>query len=127
MSAQAHGDDSHGHGEHDFAHPLPIPVLLAVFAALVVLTGITVGQASFDMGSFDVVIVMVIATIKASLVMAFFMHMAYDKPFNVICFLGSFVFVALFVIFTLGDSRGTSDSFTPKVDDIVPVVAEMSK
>ncbi len=124
MSAQAHGDDGHG---HDFAHPLPIPILLAVFAALVVLTLITVGQASFDMGSFDVVIVMVIATIKASLVMAFFMHMAYEKPFNVICFLGSFVFVALFVIFTLGDSQGTSDAFTPKVDDVVPVVTEMTK
>ncbi len=122
MSAHGHSHD--GHGEHDFAHPLPIPLLLAVFAALVVLTIITVGQASFDMGSFDVVIVMTIATIKASLVMAFFMHMAYDKPFNVIVFLGSFVFVALFVIFTLGDSRGTSSSFRPIVDDTVPVVVE---
>ena len=122
MSAHGHSED--GHDPNDFAHPLPIPILLAVFGALVVLTLITVGQASFDMGSYDIVIVMVIATIKASLVMAFFMHMAYDKPFNVVCFLGSFVFVALFVIFTLSDSQGTSDSFTPKVDDVVPVVAE---
>ena len=125
MSAHAHDGD--GHDPNDFAHPLPIPLLLAVFVALVVLTLITVGQASFDMGSYDVVIVMVIATIKASLVMAFFMHMAYDKPFNVICFLASFVFVALFVIFTLGDSQGTSDSFTPKVDDVVPVVADAAE
>jgi cytochrome c oxidase subunit 4 len=125
MSAHGHSDDAHD--AQDFAHPLPIPVLLAVFVALVCLTILTVGQASFDMGSYDVVIVMVIATIKASLVMAFFMHMAYDKPFNVICFLGSFVFVGLFVIFTLSDSRGTSDSFTPKVDDVVPVVVEMGK
>lgn len=122
MSAHGHSED--GHDPDDFAHPLPIPVLLAVFGALVVLTLITVGQASFDMGSYDIVIVMVIATIKASLVMAFFMHMAYDKPFNVVCFLGSFVFVGLFVIFTLSDSQGTSDSFTPKVDDVVPVVSE---
>jgi cytochrome c oxidase subunit 4 len=125
MSAHGHSDDAHD--AQDFAHPLPIPLLLAVFVALVCLTILTVGQASFDMGSYDVVIVMVIATIKASLVMAFFMHMAYDKPFNVICFLGSFVFVGLFVIFTLSDSRGTSDSFTPKVDDVVPVVVEMGK
>jgi cytochrome c oxidase subunit 4 len=125
MSAHGHSDDAHD--AQDFAHPLPIPVLLAVFVALVCLTILTVGQASFDMGSYDVVIVMVIATIKASLVMAFFMHMAYEKPFNVICFLGSFVFVGLFVIFTLSDSRGTSDSFTPKVDDVVPVVVEMGK
>ncbi len=119
MSEHGHGDDG-----HDFAHPLPIPVLLAVFVALVALTIITVGQASFDMGSFDVAIVMFIATIKAGLVMAFFMHMAYDKPFNVIVFLSSFVFVGLFVIFTLSDSQGTSDSFRPIPDDVVAIVTE---
>jgi len=117
MSAHGHGDDS-----HDFAHPSPIPVLLAVFTALVFLTILTVGQASFDMGSYDIAIVMGIATLKASLVMAFFMHMAHEKPLNVVIFLASFVFVGLFVAFTLGDSQGTSDSFRPKMDDVVPVV-----
>ena len=109
----------HGHSDDGFAHPMPIPVLLAVFFALVVLTIITVGQASFDFGSFDVAIVMFIATIKASLVMAFFMHLAFDKPFNVIVFLGSFVFVALFVIFTLSDSRLTADAMEPVVEEVV--------
>lgn len=119
MSAHDHSDDG-----HDFAHPMPIPVLLAVFVALVTLTIITVGQASFDMGSFDVAIVMIIATIKAGLVIAFFMHLAYDKPFNIVVFLSSFVFVGLFVIFTLSDSQGTSDSFQPKQDDVVAMVTE---
>lgn len=122
MSAHAHGED--GHDAQDFAHPLPIPVLLAVFAALVALTIITVGQASFDTGRYEVAIVMVIATIKASLVMAFFMHMAYEKPFNVIVFLSSFVFVGLFVIFTLSDSQGTSQSFRPIIDDTIPTITE---
>lgn len=121
MSAHSHSDDDHG---HDFAHPLPIPLLLAVFAALVGLTILTVAQASFDIGSWDVVVVMVIATMKASLVMAFFMHMAYDKPFNVIIFLASFVFVALFVILTLSDSQGTSDSFRPTIDEPISMTAE---
>jgi len=119
MSAHGHSEDG-----HDFAHPMPIPMLLGVFLALVFLTIVTVAQASFDFGKLDVAIVMVIATIKASLVMAFFMHLAFDKPFNVIVFLGSFVFVGLFVIFTLSDSQLTSDSFEPKVDDVVPAVAE---
>lgn len=119
MSAHGHSDDG-----HDFAHPMPIPMLLSVFGALVVLTIVTVAQASFDFGSFDVAIVMVIATIKAGLVMAFFMHLAFDKPFNVIVFLGSFVFVGLFVIFTLSDSQMTSHSFEPVVDDVVPVAVE---
>ena len=51
--------------------------------------------------------------------------MAFDKPFNVIVFLSSFVFVGLFVIFTLSDSAMTSESFEPKIDDVVPAVAEM--
>lgn len=117
MSAPGHSD----HG-HDFAHPLPIPLLLAVFFALVFLTIVTVAQASFDIGSLDVVVVMVIATIKASLVMAFFMHMAYDKPFNILVFLSSFVFVALFVILTLTDSQETKDSFRPIIDEPAPAM-----
>ncbi len=128
-SETAHGDHAHsghGHGRegYDFAHPMPVPMLLAVFGALVFLTIITVAQASFDLGSFDIVIVMGIATVKAALVAFFFMHLAWEKPFNVILFLGSFVFVGLFMIFTLGDSKMTSDSFEPIIDEVVPVVSE---
>lgn len=119
MSAHGHAEDG-----HDFAHPMPIPMLLAVFFALVFLTIVTVAQASFDFGNLDVAIVMIIATIKAGLVMAFFMHLAFDKPFNIIVFLGSFVFVALFVIFTLSDSQMTADAMEPKIDDVVPAVVE---
>lgn len=114
MSAHGHSDD------YDFSHPIPVPVLLGVFAILVLLTFVTVGQASFDFGSWDVAIVMAIATIKAGLVMAFFMHLAYDKPFNAIVFLSSFVFVALFVIFTVSDARMTSGAMEPIVEDVVP-------
>ncbi len=117
MSAHGHSEDG-----HDFAHPMPVPMLLAVFVALTILTIITVAQASFDFGGSDVIIVMVIATIKATLVGLFFMHLAWDKPFNIFIFVGSFVFVALFVIFTLGDSQMTSQDFIP-VDDAVPVAA----
>jgi cytochrome c oxidase subunit 4 len=128
MSAHAHSSDDHNgdsHGDgHDFAHPMPVSMLLTVFAALVVLTIVTVAQASFDFGSYDVLIVMAIATLKATLVGLFFMHLAWEKPFNIAVFIGSFVFVGLFVIFTLGDSDLTSDSFEPKIDDVVPMVVQ---
>lgn len=136
MSSHSHTDahavavgtdhsSSHGQGDHregyDFAHPIPLWILFAVFGALVILTLITVWQANFDFGSYDVAIVMVIATIKALLVALFFMHLAFDKPFNLIIFFSSFVFVGLFVIFTLSDSRMTSDSFEPVQDEVVAV------
>lgn len=115
----SHSND-HAEDGYDFAHPMPVSMLLAVFGALVVLTIVTVAQASFDLGSFDIAVVMAIATVKAVLVGMFFMHLAHDKPFNIAIFLGSFVFVGLFVIFTLGDSQMTADSFEPIVDDVVP-------
>lgn len=104
---------------YDFAHPLPLPMLAGTFVILTLLTIITVAQASFDLGSFDVLVVMVIATIKAILVGAIFMHLAWDKPFNIICFIGSFVFVALFIMFTLFDSQATSVDDIPVLDDAV--------
>ncbi len=119
MSAHGHSDDG-----YDFAHPMPVPMLLAVFFTLVFLTILTVAQSNFDLGSFDIAVVMVIATIKAGLVMAFFMHLAYDKPFNIIVFMSSFVFVALFVIFTLSDSKFTSKDFEPVVEEATTVTVE---
>lgn len=106
---------------------MPVPTLLAVFFALTLLTIITVGQASYHFGSWEVPIVMTIATIKACLVAFFFMHLAYDKPFNVIVFFGSFVFVGLFVIFTLSDSRMTSHDMIPVIDDVPPAIVATEK
>ncbi len=122
VNDHSHAAD-HGHDPHDFAHPMPVWMLLAVFFALTFLTVITVWQANFDLGSADVILVMAIATIKATLVMLFFMHLAYDKPFNLIIFLSAFVFVALFIIFTLGDSQLTKFAFEPVTDEAPPVMA----
>ncbi len=122
MASHAHSTDPHHREGYDFAHPLPVWGLLVVFVALTVLTIITVAQASFDMGNLDVAVTMVIATIKATLVMLFFMHLAFDKPFHLIVFLASFVFVALFVIFTLSDARMNSGTIE-QVYDEPPVVS----
>jgi cytochrome c oxidase subunit 4 len=119
MSSHDHSTDG-----HDFAHPMPVSMLLSVFFALTFLTVVTVAQASLDLGSYDVLVVMLIATLKATLVGLFFMHLAWDKPFNIAIFVGSFIFVGLFVIFTLGDSEMTSDSFTPQVDEVVPMLIQ---
>ena len=117
----AHGNAQEG---YDFAHPLPLPLLAGTFVVLTVLTILTVAQASFDLGSFDVLVVMIIATIKAILVGAIFMHLAWDKPFNILCFIGSFVFVALFIMFTLFDSRQTAKDDIPIMNDAVAASAE---
>lgn len=117
-----HGNaDSHAHDPHDFAHPFPVWGLLAVFFALTFLTIITVAQANFDLGSWDVVISLAIATVKASLVVLFFMHLAFDKSYNAIIFIGSLLFVSLFLGFTLMDSQTTLDGkITKTVETMNP-------
>ncbi len=104
-------------GHHGFAHPAPIWQLLAVFFALVGLTILTVFQATLDLGNLELIISLIIATIKATLVILFFMHMIHDKPLNAIIFISSFVFVALFLFFTLMDAHAYKDSIELKQVD----------
>ena len=73
-----------------------------VLGALLGLTAITVAAAYQDFGSMNTVVALVIASIKASLVALFFMHLKNDK-FNAILFLGGVFFLAVFLIFTLFD------------------------
>ena len=102
---------SHG-GAHDhasFAHPAPVNLLLGVFAALVFLTILTVviseNADRLMLGRFEVWVSMGIATIKASLVIFFFMHLLYDKPFNKMIFFAAFFFIFMFVGITLMDTN----------------------
>ena len=54
---------------------------LMVFGALLVLTLVTVGVSYLDLPEFETVIVaLIIATTKASLVAMFFMHLKGEKP-----------------------------------------------
>ena len=104
---------------------MPVWQLLAVFFALVGLTIATVYQATLDLGNLELVFSLLIATIKASLVILFFMHMIHDKPLNAIIFLGSFIFVALFIGATLMDSSAYRDDIEFKQIDPPPASAEM--
>jgi len=117
-SAAAHDDHDHG-----FAHPMPVPMLLAVFFALVFLTIVTVAQASLPLGSWEVWASLMIASVKAALVMYFFMHLGWDKPFNALIFLSTIFFLALFLGFTLMDAANYENALEPTFDE-VPVAAE---
>ncbi len=120
--ASAAAPDDHDHG---FAHPQPVPMLLGVFIALVFLTIVTVAQASLSLGSWEVWASLIIASVKAVLVMYFFMHLGWDKPFNALIFLSTIFFLALFLGFTLMDASNYERALEPTLDD-VPVPAEVA-
>lgn len=85
-------------------HVVPLWMLVAVWAALMVLTYLTVEATRIDLGNLNLVIAMGIATVKAALVVLFFMHMYWETPLNAIIFVSSLLFVALFIILVLYDS-----------------------
>ena len=50
-------------------------------------------------------IAVVVATIKASLVAMFFMHLKDDNRFNVLIFVGSLLFMGVFFVYTMNDTQ----------------------
>lgn len=97
--------DAKSTNEHEgLAHVMPVPILLAVFAALIVLTFATVAATWIDLGAWNLWLAMGIATVKAGLVAAYFMHLRYDNPFYTLLFAAALTFLALFIALTLMDT-----------------------
>lgn len=92
-------------------HVTPFKTYINVFAALIGLTVITVGAAYIHMGHLlNILVAMLIATVKASLVILWFMHQKYENTQNRVIFFSSFFFLMLMLFFCLTDiySRKTT-------------------
>ena len=85
-------------------HVVPLPVLFAVLGTLLVMTYVTVAVSGHDFGRFNLWIALGIAVFKASLVLLFFMHLKYDKPFNAVVIIVSMALVMLFIGIALTDA-----------------------
>ena len=69
------------------------------------MTLITLISVQFDFGSFNIVIAMIIASFKATLVLLFFMHLLYDNKINLAFLVASVVFLAVFIVITAVDTN----------------------
>ena len=100
---------------HSFNPKAEAATYLRTLIALLILTGITVGASyiHFGSGAANVVVALTIATIKATLVALFFMHLLHDKPVNGLIAAAGFVFLGLFLMFTLLDFD-TRENPTPR-------------
>jgi cytochrome c oxidase subunit 4 len=90
--SQAEGHAEHGAGRY-----------FVVWAILLVFTGLTVWTGRIDLGAANIVVAMLIATIKASLVVLFFMHMSEAAGANRLVFIMSIIFALLMMIGVFGD------------------------
>lgn len=112
MSSEAKHDDAHGHDDGAVhAHVSSSFFYIAVFVGLLVLTVTTVGQSYLDLGKLNLAVVVLIASLKASLVVSFFMHLRWDNKFNALIFISTIFFIGVFFAYTMNDTerRGELD------------------
>ena len=88
-----------------------------MFAVLLALTFLTVAATWFDVGGWGLAIALGIATIKASLVVLYFMHLRYDNPFYAVVFIAALMFLALLLSLTLLDTL----QYQPEVENWRPI------
>jgi len=94
--------------EHTEHHLVPIKVYIGVFLALMVFTTLTVFAAKFDLEterfhSFNVIIALTIAIVKATLVVLFFMHVRYSSRLTQVIVIAGIFWLAILLIFTVSD------------------------
>jgi len=109
----AHGAHSHGEGHPLVGHLVPYSTLLATGGALLFLTVITVAARYVDLGEANIYIAIGIAVVKAALVSLFFMHLRWDRPFNLLLLIGSMAFVVLMMAFCMMDVGQYDQSLNP--------------
>ena len=87
----------------EHVHSSSSSIYLIILGALLCLTAVTVGAAYVNFGPFNLIIAVLIATVKATLVAMFFMHLRHDPPINAIIFVSSLIFLGIFLLFPLID------------------------
>ncbi len=112
--ADAHAHAEHGDDYYVHAHVTPARTYVLVLATLLFLTFLTVLAYNVRLGEWNLFVAVLIATIKASIVGTWFMHLKYEQRFNLIFFLGSLFFVIVFLGYTVNDTqhRGRQGTLT---------------
>jgi cytochrome c oxidase subunit 4 len=74
-----------------------------IFAALMLLTALTVGVTYVDLGEANLFVAMGIAITKATLVVLFFMHLRWSSRLTHVAVIAALVFLAILASFTFAD------------------------
>ena len=81
-------------GKHQ--HIVPYRVYFIILFALLILTFSSIGVTSIELAEYTVVAALLFAIIKSYLVLTYFMHLKYDKPY--IRWMVGFVFAIFLVV-----------------------------
>ncbi len=84
-------------------HIVPPKVYLGIFLSLMVLTAATVAAAYVNLGAFNIVVALAIATLKATLVVLYFMHARYSPKRTQLVIICAVFWLAIMLALTLSD------------------------
>lgn len=93
----------------DHHHVSPMWVFSSVFVALLFLTVLTYLVSYAALGPASLPVAMIVALVKGSLVVGFFMHLKYEDRFYSFLLLCTILFVSIFFTFVLFDMDTTSE------------------
>lgn len=95
--------------EHVHHHVLPLKAYLGIYGMLLFLTGITVAVSVANLGKYAIIVALVVAVIKARLVVEYFMHLKFDGRLLRFLFAATIFFVVLFIGVTLAELSTRGD------------------
>jgi cytochrome c oxidase subunit 4 len=84
-------------------HVASVRTNIAVFVALLLLLVATVGASELPLGGWHLPVAMAIATVKAVLIVVYFMHVMYGHRLSMIIAVASFLWLAIMILITLND------------------------
>jgi cytochrome c oxidase subunit IV len=84
-------------------HIVPPKVYIGIFLSLMVLTAATVAAAYVNLGAFNIVVALAIATLKATLVVLYFMHARYSPKRTQLVIICAVFWLAIMLALTLSD------------------------
>jgi cytochrome c oxidase subunit 4 len=87
----------------EHAHIVPYKTFLSIWVALLILTGITITVAQYDLGALNVWVALGIAIFKSGLVVAVFMHMKYENRLFKLSLFAALTILTIFIGLTFFD------------------------
>jgi cytochrome c oxidase subunit 4 len=84
-------------------HIVSYKLFAIVWFVLLILTGVTVWVAQYNLGALNIWVALLIASVKSGLVVAFFMHMKYEQPLFKISLIATLAILAIFIGFNFFD------------------------
>jgi cytochrome c oxidase subunit 4 len=98
-----HAAETKGHVAHHAHEPLSCKFLTLIWVGLMILTATTVAIAEVNLGEWNIVLAMAVASCKAALVIFFFMHLKYENWVIKGMVLTAFVILAIAIGLTFVD------------------------